>query len=53
VAVQDHMVNPEPAMSFARLLGVPAVELDSDCGHLSPGCEEPHLAAIIAAFLER
>ncbi len=53
VAVQDHMVNPGPAMSFARLLGVPAVELDSDCGHLSFGCEEPHLAAIIAAFLER
>jgi len=52
-ATRDHMVNPEPALNFARLLSVPAVELDSDCGHLSPGCEQPSLAAMIAQFLSK
>jgi homoserine O-acetyltransferase len=50
-ATRDHMVNPEPALNFARLLNVPAVELDSDCGHLSPSCEQPSLSAMIARFL--
>lgn len=53
VALQDHMVNPHPAIDFARLLRISAVELDSDCGHISPGCEQQHLAPMIADFLER
>jgi len=52
-AMRDHMVNPEPALNFARLLSVPAVELDSDCGHLSPSCEQPSLSAMIAQFLAK
>jgi homoserine O-acetyltransferase len=52
-ATRDHMVNPQPALNFARLLSVPAVELDSDCGHLSPGCEQSSLSVMIAQFLAK
>lgn len=38
VSPEDHMVNPEPAMKFAAAAHAPVVELDSSCGHLSPGC---------------
>jgi homoserine O-acetyltransferase len=43
------MVNPQPALAFARLLQVHALELDSDCGHLAPDCE----AAKVDAAVER
>lgn len=52
-ATRDHMVNPEPALNFARLLNIPAVELDADCGHLSPSCEESSLSVMIAQFLAK
>lgn len=51
VAAQDHMVTPGPAREFARLLGVSVVELESDCGHLSDGCEPEKVAQAVAAFL--
>lgn len=51
VATRDHMVNPQPALEFARLLNLPAVELDSDCGHLSVSCEKESLGPMIARFL--
>ena len=38
VSPQDHMVTPEPTMKFATAAGAPLVQLDSPCGHLSPGC---------------
>jgi homoserine O-acetyltransferase len=39
VARQDHMVNPQPAVDFAEMLNIEPIVLQSDCGHLSPGCE--------------
>jgi homoserine O-acetyltransferase len=38
VSPQDHMVNPSPAVDFARAIGVPVVTLDSPCGHRSFSC---------------
>jgi len=52
VAAQDHMVNPAPARDFARLGSMRVLELQSDCGHLSPGCEAGILAAAVRAFLK-
>jgi homoserine O-acetyltransferase len=51
VGTRDHMVNPRPALDFAKLLKVPAVELDSDCGHLSFSCEMERLVPMIDRFL--
>jgi homoserine acetyltransferase len=50
-AAQDHMVNPIPALDFARLIHAQTLELTSDCGHLSPGCEEQKMNSAIREFL--
>jgi homoserine O-acetyltransferase/O-succinyltransferase len=51
-AQQDHMVNPAPALEFAKLLGAQTLLLTSDCGHLAPGCEADKLNPVVRAFLD-
>lgn len=51
VGLQDHMVNPQPALAFARLLQARTLELDSDCGHLITNCETQKIDAAVARFL--
>ena len=51
VAKYDHVVTPEPAREFAALLHAFILELDSDCGHLAPSCEDGKVSAAVAAFL--
>lgn len=51
VATHDHMVNPGPGLEFARLIHAEIVELESNCGHLSPSCELPKLSAAVARGL--
>jgi len=51
VAQFDHTVTPGPATEFARLLGAPLLELESDCGHLSTACESAKLNQAVAEFL--
>jgi homoserine O-acetyltransferase len=53
VATHDHVVTPQPARDFAALLRAPMLELDSDCGHLAPGCEDAKVSAAVAAFLRQ
>jgi len=52
-ALQDHMVNPGPALEFAHEIGAPAIRLESDCGHLAPGCESKTLYPRVRAFLDQ
>lgn len=52
VAIEDHMVTPQPAIRFAVLLGAESIELASDCGHLVTGCEVDQFVEIIASFLQ-
>jgi homoserine O-acetyltransferase/O-succinyltransferase len=49
---QDHMVNPGPALEFAKLLGAKTLLLTSDCGHRAPGCEGAKMNPAVAAFLD-
>jgi len=53
VAKQDHMVNPAPALEFAAAIGAPTIQLESDCGHQSPGCEKATLYPRVRAFLDQ
>ncbi|MBS1597892.1 MAG: alpha/beta fold hydrolase [Bacteroidetes bacterium] len=48
---QDHMVNPIPAAKFAGYLHANLVELESDCGHIAPGCEGEKTKAAVSSFL--
>lgn len=49
VSPQDHMVNPGPALAFAKAMGAPVVTLDSPCGHRSLSCVS--VGPIVAQFL--
>jgi homoserine O-acetyltransferase/O-succinyltransferase len=49
VSPEDHMVNPTPAIGFAKLAGAPLILLDSVCGHESPGCVSA--GPVVAEFL--
>lgn len=49
VSAEDHMVNPSPAVEFAKVIGAPVVTLDSPCGHLSLSCVS--VGPIVAQFL--
>jgi homoserine O-acetyltransferase len=52
VAAKDHMVNPGPALEFAGALHAGVVELESECGHLAPGCEAPRVNAAVSSALK-
>jgi homoserine O-acetyltransferase len=49
---QDHMVNPAPALEFAKLLNATLVLLEGDCGHLAPGCEGAKMTPAVQEFLK-
>lgn len=51
-AAQDHMVNPHPALDFAKLLGAKTFILEGDCGHIATGCESAKLNPVVRAFLD-
>lgn len=53
VGRRDHMVTPGPALDFAELVGAGSLELESDCGHLAPGCETERLEDVVRRFLAR
>ncbi len=50
-AEQDHMVNPIPALAFAKLVHAQTLVLHSPCGHMAPGCELGTVAPVIDRFL--
>jgi homoserine O-acetyltransferase/O-succinyltransferase len=51
-SLQDHMVNPEPALNFAKLIGAKTFLLKGDCGHIATGCESSTLNPVVRAFLD-
>jgi homoserine O-acetyltransferase/O-succinyltransferase len=50
-SAQDHMVNPQPALDFAKRINAQTLILESDCGHLAPGCESGRVSAAVRSFL--
>ncbi|PIZ69192.1 MAG: hypothetical protein COY19_02460 [Candidatus Marinimicrobia bacterium CG_4_10_14_0_2_um_filter_48_9] len=52
VSRQDHIVNPQPATTFAGLTGAETLILDNDCGHLAPGCEMEEFVKTVHLFLD-
>jgi homoserine O-acetyltransferase len=51
-AAQDQMVNPQPALDFAHLIGAKTIVLQGDCGHIATGCEAEILNPQVRAFLD-
>lgn len=52
VSKLDHVVTPGPATELARLMHADLLELDSDCGHMAPSCEEAKVRKAVEEFLE-
>ncbi|MDX2044166.1 MAG: alpha/beta fold hydrolase [Acidobacteriota bacterium] len=51
VARQDMMVNPDPAIEFARLLKSELLEVNNACGHVYATCEGDKVNAAVTKFL--
>lgn len=51
-SAQDHMVNPQPALAFARFIDAKTLILQGDCGHIATDCEAARLGAATRDFLE-
>ncbi len=51
VARQDMMVNPDPAIEFARLIKAEILEVNNACGHAFASCEGSKVNAAVARFL--
>lgn len=52
-ATQDHMVNPLPALGFAKLIHAQTLVLDSNCGHMAPSCEMGKMSPVVDRFLSQ
>jgi homoserine O-acetyltransferase len=52
VSASDRMVNPAPALAFARRIGAQTLVLPGDGGHLATLEETNHLRAALSAFLD-
>ena len=53
VSETDHIVNPQPAIDFARVLSCDLVVLKNNCGHLAIGCEMDRCVEIINQFFNK
>jgi homoserine O-acetyltransferase/O-succinyltransferase len=51
VAKNDHTVTPDPALEFAKKLGVEPFILDNPCGHSIHACPDNGMAQAILKFL--
>jgi homoserine O-acetyltransferase/O-succinyltransferase len=51
VALQDHMVNPLPALEIAGRLNARTLQLTGNCGHMAPTCEADRMNPVAGVFL--
>ena len=51
VAEQDHMVNPVPALEFAKGAKAQVLQLTGNCGHMATDCEASKMVPAVRAFL--
>jgi homoserine O-acetyltransferase len=53
VSERDEVVDPGPALEFARLAGAEVFQLDGRCGHLATSCEKEKMWEVVGRFLGR
>jgi len=52
VSATDHIIRPEPALSFSKLINANTLILNNDCGHLAIGCEMQKCSNAINNFFK-
>ena len=53
VSETDHLVNPQPAIDFAKVLDCELVVLENNCGHLAIGCEMDRCVQLVNQFFNQ
>lgn len=51
VSAQDHLVNPQPALDWAKAIGAPTYIATGDCAHLIMSCDAEGVSKRVKAFL--
>jgi homoserine O-acetyltransferase len=51
VSETDHMVNPAPALKFAKMINAKTFIFHNNCGHLGPGCDMKKFIEVVNNFL--
>ncbi|HKJ30538.1 MAG TPA: alpha/beta fold hydrolase [Balneolales bacterium] len=52
-SVHDHMVNPGPALHFAKLIHAKVMKITNDCGHMGVSCAQQKINKRINVFLSK
>jgi len=52
VSSSDLIVNPKPALEFAKLIDAESYVFENNCGHLAPGCEMATFMEIVHDFFD-
>ncbi|MGO9438768.1 MAG: alpha/beta hydrolase [Terracidiphilus sp.] len=52
VAAKDHLVNPEPALAWAKVLRAPTYISQGDCAHLIMTCDAEAVSTRVRKFLD-
>jgi homoserine O-acetyltransferase len=51
VSGQDHLVNPQPALDWAKAIGAPTYISQGDCAHLIMSCDAAAVSQRVRSFL--
>lgn len=51
VAAEDHLVNPQPALEWAKAIGAPIYISRGSCAHLIMSCDAEAVSSRVRAFL--
>jgi homoserine O-acetyltransferase len=51
VSARDRLVNPQPALDWARAIGAPTYVSQGDCAHLIMSCDGAEVSRRVRAFL--
>jgi homoserine O-acetyltransferase len=53
VSGKDHLVNPQPALEWAAVLGAPTYVSQAECSHLIMTCDAEAVSSRVRPFLDR
>jgi homoserine O-acetyltransferase/O-succinyltransferase len=53
VSKSDQMVNPVPSIELSNVIGATLVQLDTDCGHIGPFCNQTLVKDEVTRFLRK
>jgi len=53
VSKSDLLVNPQNSVDLAKAIGATLLELDNDCGHIGPFCDQKLVQETVTRFLRK